>query len=72
MFTISMLYVYNKCYIQIFYNMHTSYMSHDYTPISLKTDVATKLKDLSKLEKHTLSDQLDIIIEFYALKKELN
>lgn len=44
----------------------------DYDSVSLKSDVATKLKDLSKLERHTLSDQLDIIIEYYALKKELN
>lgn len=43
-----------------------------FVTVSIKPEVATKLRDLSKLERHTLSDQLDIIIEYYALKKELN
>jgi len=43
-----------------------------FSTVSLKTEVTNKLRDLSKLERRTLSDELDIIIAFYASNKELN
>ena len=41
----------------------------NFTNASIKTKVYRKLSKLAKKELHTISDQLNIIIEFYTKSK---
>lgn len=42
-----------------------------YVNLSIKPDVASKLRDLAKVERHTLSDELEIITDFYISKNHI-
>jgi hypothetical protein len=42
-----------------------------YVNMSIKPDVASKIRELAKVERHTLSDELEIITEFYVLKNHI-
>lgn len=44
--------------------------NNDFTSASIKKKFYKKLSKLAKKERHTISDELDIIIEFYAKSKE--
>lgn len=40
-------------------------MTDNYTSVSIKSQVSKKIQRLSKKEKHTISDQLEIVIHHY-------
>jgi len=42
----------------------------NFSNASIKTKIYKKLSKLAKKERHTISDQLDIIIEFYKKSKD--
>ena len=42
-----------------------------FTTASLKEQVFNKLRQLSDLEKRTISNELDIIVDFYVSKNNL-
>ena len=46
--------------------------NNSFTNASIKIKIYKKLSKLSKKERHTISDQLDIIIEFYKKSKEVS
>lgn len=43
---------------------------NDFVSSSIKAKTYKKLSKLAKKERHTISDELDIIIEFYEKSKE--
>jgi len=44
--------------------------SNDFVSASIKKKSYKKLSKLSKKERHTISDELEIIIKFYEKSKE--
>ncbi len=43
----------------------------NYCNLSIRPAVHEKLRSLAKIEKHTLSDELDFVLDFYAKQKKL-
>lgn len=43
----------------------------NYCNLSIRPAVHEKLRSLAKIEKHTLSDELDFVLDFYIESKKL-
>lgn len=42
-----------------------------FVTVSLKPEVANRLREYAKIEKHTLSDELEKILDFYEAKQQM-